>query len=148
MRQLQKVEIEKMRKLADFLETVPPEDFDLADWVEREQRDPKSILFGLVILHPGCGFAGCAMGWAAHSGIFPGLRLTHDSDDITYAGLIGFDAIDRLFRIGENQGIFLFHRVRYQGHADPGHVARRLRRFAEIVERRINRKKPSMRIVA
>ena len=146
---LQKVEIEKMRKLAEFLETVPPEDFDLSEWVEREQRDPKSILFGLVILRRACGFAGCAMGWAAHSGIFPGLRLTSDGESITYAGLVGFEAVERLFGIGKNQSCFLFHSFRYEGHADPGHVAKRLRRFAEIVERRIKRKnKPSMSVVA
>lgn len=149
MKQLNQVEIGRMRKLADFLETVPPEDFDLDGWVQQLPQGPKSIFFGLIHRHSGCGFAGCAMGWAAHSQIFSGLRLTRDGDDIAYRGFTGYDAVYALFGIGENQGFFLFSDRRYADDAEPGHVARRLRIFADKVERRLARTQaPGLRVVA
>lgn len=148
MKQLSNVEIEKMRQLADFLETVPPEDFDLDGWVQRS-GDPSSVFFGLIKRRSACGFAGCAMGWAAYTEFFPGLRLTRDKKDIAYAGFTGYDAIKALLGINENQGYFLFSPNMYCDEAQPGHVARRLRLFAERVERRLARKNPiALRVVA
>jgi hypothetical protein len=149
MKQLDRVEIEKIRQLADFLETVPPEDFDLDGWVQRQQREPSSILFGLIQRHPGCGFAGCAMGWAAHSGIFPGLRLTHDQEDIVYGGFTGYDAVEALLGIEYSHASFFFSHTMYSVIAEPGHVARRLRRFADKIEsRRAGKLKAKLSLVA
>ncbi len=148
MKQLSSVEIGRMHQFADFLETVPPEDFDLTLWVERQQRDPKSLLFGLIQRDPGCGFAGCAMGWAAYSEVFPGLRLTRDAKDVTFAGFTGYDAAAALLGVGDNQAFFFFAPSSYED-AEPGHVAARLRKFAAKVERRINRQqRPGLRVVA
>lgn len=148
MKQLSNVEIGKMRQLANFLETVPPEDFDLEGWVQQTGQ-PVPMFFGLIHRQPACGFAGCAMGWAAHTELFPGLRLTRDKKDVCYAGFTGYDAVMALLGISENISYFLFSPSMYRDDAAPGHVARRLRRFVEIVERRMNRKQATpLRIVA
>lgn len=46
--------------LADYLETVPEADFDMSSWQDEERE---------------CGFAGCAIGWAAHGKVVKGLTL-------------------------------------------------------------------------
>lgn len=46
---------ENCGKLADLLETVPARHFDMSGFVDHK---------------PGCGTAGCALGWAALSGKF------------------------------------------------------------------------------
>lgn len=145
MQQLRAVEIGKMRQLADFLETVPPEDFDLGRWRERAPID--AIRIGPITLRKGCGFAGCAMGWAAHSGIFPGLRLS-PKGTLTYRGATEFEAVAKLLSLTPWTAYFLFHKDSYQQHADPAHVADRVRRFAAIVERTLNRTGARLRVVA
>lgn len=133
MQQLSRVEIEKMTQLADFLETVPPEDFDLTIWRTREFIAP--IRVWPITFRAGCGFAGCAMGWAAHEGLFPGLRITKNGD-LVYRGATDFDAVSKLFGIKWGTGWFLFGRGSYHGRIDPDRVAKRIRRFVEIVRRR------------
>jgi hypothetical protein len=141
MKQLHKVEIEKMRQLADFLETVPPEEFDLSVWQLRAEQPRKTLLFGLIETNPGCGFAGCAMGWAAHSTLFPGLRLTRIRGtarpywEPSYRGHVNWAAVELLFGLTVRFSAYLFRRARYKGHASPGQVADRLRAAAERIER-------------
>jgi len=61
MKMLSKVDIERIYKLAHFLETVSSQDFDLTIWGTR--------------VRDGCGFAGCAIGWAAYAKLFSGLVI-------------------------------------------------------------------------
>lgn len=143
MKQLSKVEIGKMRQLADFLETVPPDRFVIERWEAQEELPAKTALFGLIELQPACGFAGCAMGWAAHSKLFPGLSLGYlpefDFPSLFYKGATDFDAAAKLLGISERSAIFFFHPDRYKGYVDPDHVAQRLLRFADKVESRLKR---------
>lgn len=118
----------RLLALAEFLETsVPESEFDMARWQNRAFAPPTdgipagpSSLFGLIPgspeipPNPGCGFAGCAIGWAAHSGIFPGLSLKRVGDNWkelnghkisagavvpAYAGDLQWGAIRALFKI-------------------------------------------------
>jgi hypothetical protein len=130
------VKVTEMRRLADFLETIPPEDFALDRWREREPR--AAIALGPLVFRAGCGFAGCAMGWAAHAEVFPGLSINRNGV-LVYKGATEFDAAARVLGVTENQAIYFFAVGSYEYHADPAHVADRLRRFAEIVERRAAR---------
>ena len=130
------VEVGRMRQLADFLETVPPKDFDLRAWQTRCPIAP-------TMLGPfawgGCGFAGCALGWAAHSGLFLGLGVDRQGN-LVYKGFANYRAVRHLLGIKQRAAWFLFGQEMYDREAqEPGDVAARIRRFADIVERRRNR---------
>ena len=47
---------ERLLKLADFLETLPPERFDYSDWVGWNWKGDQTL---------SCGTPACALGWAA-----------------------------------------------------------------------------------
>ena len=143
MRQLSNVEIGRLRALAVLLDTVPAERFGLESWASRTVGSE-------------CGFAGCAVGWAAHSGIFPGLRFDTEIKfgavpsyaDMAYKDRrwvwIGWEAVVALFGINQHVAEFLFHLDFYYKHPlgpTPRVVARRLRRFADKVEGRLKPKK-------
>lgn len=142
---LETVETGKLLQLADFLETVPPEDFTLDCWQERAQKDP-TFWLGIFPRDPGCGFAGCAMGWAAHSGLFPEFRLAavpstlergHKTLAPVYRGLVAWDAVEALFGISPWIANHLFMDSsygNYNGAASPGIVGRRVRRLVFLVE--------------
>lgn len=143
MKQLSKVEIGKMRQLADFLETVQPSSFDLSSWVVSPYAPAKTYLWGLIQTQPECGFAGCAMGWAAHSKLFPGLYLDQGWI-VTYKGQQDFDAVVKLFGITKRNADFIFTTDGYKaykngGGVTPGMVADRLNKFADKVESRLKR---------
>lgn len=160
----------RLLALADFLDTrVPEADFDMSRWIARSYRPPTEgipagppHLFGLlsgspeVPPTPGCGFAGCAIGWAEHSGLFPGLRMINVNKDEkhrdgskimlatvpAYAGALQWDAINSLFKIGKDDqkynpaakgnkhwGLagYLFHHATYPFNPGPKEVAARIR---------------------
>ena len=80
---MQEIYRNRLLKLADFLDTVPPERFDYARWVgESWQGDPDLS----------CGTTACALGWASTIPEFRklGLRLKKNNWDLfnpTYVGL-------------------------------------------------------------
>jgi hypothetical protein len=142
MKQLSNVEIGRLRALADLLDDVPPNRFDLDGWA--------------VQLNEGCGFAGCAVGWAAHSGIFPGLRFNTGIDCGAHASCVdviyeedekdiwkGWVAVEVLFGLTFRSAGFLFSLDHYPDFLGPTPrvVARRLRRFADKVEGRLRLRK-------
>lgn len=129
MRQL--VQVDKLRELANFLREVPPSQFDLREWEVRQEVPAKTIFFGLIETQPACGFAGCAMGWAAHSEKF-GMYI--DDGDIVYNGDIGWKAVCQVFGITELVAMHLFSESRYAGTATPGEVASRVNKYANQVE--------------
>ncbi len=128
MKMLSKVEVERMYQLAHLLETVSSQDFDLTIWGTRVRDD--------------CGFAGCAMGWAAYAKLFPGLVMMGDGvryfDDDKGIGA-GYDAAVCVFGITSRTANFLFCPYFYEIPSSPAALAARLVRFAEIVERRLAR---------
>lgn len=149
MTMLAKVDLEKCERLAAFLETVPPGDFDLTYW--RSVEPVSAIKLGPIVLRHGCGFAGCAIGWAAYSGIFPGLRLEKKGKTgarPVYAGFTEFRAAAALLGVNESQAVYFFDPDSYSDKAEPGDVADRIRVFVTKVRRRLMRRNPVLRAVA
>lgn len=133
---------DRLLKLADFLETVPRRSFEIRWWQKRPATKPEGT-------HQGeCGFAGCAVGWAAHAKLFRGLRLAQHGDGGTdatpiYDGDEGMPAVARLFDLPTVGDYFkvcpdascLFEAESYDGHrATPLQVARRIRKFVKDAE--------------
>ena len=152
MKQLHLVDTAKLDKLADFLETVPEEAFHFETW--QTQAYKPSLKIGPITLREGCGFAGCAIGWAAHSKLFKGLEL-FVADIFTpswiipcYNGMQGFEAVADLFGIDYDRACFLFDPDHYpyredeygdQEYATADEVKTRIRRFAAKVRGRVSR---------
>lgn len=78
--------------LADYLETVPEEGFNMRYWHDKA-----------LAREANCGFAGCAIGWASHGKVVPGLTLDRGGDPefVNEHGDVfaGFTAIARAFDI-------------------------------------------------
>lgn len=125
---------DRLLKLAKFLETVPDTAFDLSRWQKRAPSKSEGK-------RPGdCGFAGCAVGWAAHQRMFRGLKLEDDGyGEIApmYDGLEHWLAVGKLFEISNGgyassnrQAEHLFMGSEYpDGKATPKQVAKRIRAF-------------------
>jgi hypothetical protein len=152
------VETGRLTQLADFLESVPPADFNIHEWTERAYEAPspaeKFLFFTITPASPGCGFAGCAMGWAAHARLFPGLTLQRGTP--TFKGAMGYPAADKLFGLAPgtrrkmklfvdrrgtiattNTAFYLFGADQaYKHNPQPADVADRIRRFVAKVESR------------
>lgn len=145
MTKISDVEVVRLKALADLLDDVPEKDFDLATWVGQEPREAVTKFFGLVEVAPACGFAGCAVGWAIHSRLFPQLGFTPSlsDDEILVPAMYsadgemiarGWDAVEKIFGISDNMAHFLFMSDRYKVRASTEMVANRLRRLAAKVE--------------
>jgi len=139
MDMLLNVNTANLLKLADFLETVPPEDFSLTEWQTNAPKD--AIRLGPIVFRAGCGFAGCAVGWAAYSNIFDGLRLNREAGPV-YRGARGISAVENLFGITTRMSEYLFWEVSYPNHdpIDPADVSARIRKLVRKIEARIARK--------
>lgn len=118
----------RLLKLADFLDTVPRRSFNMDNWVTREATGPEGDTPGE------CGFAGCALGWAAHGKLFAQLRLD-GCNRPTYRRTPGsrlvarhFSAAVELFDIESSDADHLFGN--WFGRAvTPHQEARRIREF-------------------
>lgn len=139
------VEVVRLRALADLLGRVPEKDFDLSSWVGQEPKEAVTKFFGLVEVQPACGFAGCAVGWAVHTKLFPGLVFAPSLSDpeIMVPAMYdrtgnmvarGWAAVEKLFGISSSMAEYLFMSDHYKVHATPEMVASRLRRLAAKVE--------------
>jgi len=121
----------RLLKLADFLETVPKKNFEMQSWGAKPATKPEGK-------RPGsCGFAGCAMGWAAHAKLFRGLKLkfnNYSEPSLVYKGLLHFNAASKCMEITHDQALYLFHPMRYgemNNDPTPKQVAKRLREFVK-----------------
>ena len=139
MKQIAAVELERFEALANLLDVVPAKDFYLRTWVQRIPTKRKMMMFGLVKIRPGCGFAGCAMGWAAHEKIIPGLEL--NGGGLIYQkngqrALINWEAVMAAMGIVGNAKFaeYLFYSPNYKIEPSPAMVAKRLRRFIRKIE--------------
>lgn len=125
--------IKRLEKLADFLETVPRRSFDMGNWQSRAATKPEGKQQGE------CGFAGCAMGWAAHAKLFRGLNFKNAMSaygngplgwqTISYRGLTDFYAAAFLMDITYAEARFLFDPDSYPSRVTPKQVATRIRRY-------------------
>lgn len=106
---------DRLLKLADYLETVPRDRFDMTDWSN---------------MKTGCGFSGCAIGWAHHGKLFPGLAIRKKASDsfsvLHYRGETHLDAAALLFKIDSDSADDLFGPAQI---ATPKQVAKRIRKF-------------------
>src|SRR4051812_40189361 len=137
MKQIANIEIIRLKALADLLDTVEDHEFTLEHWVQDHPRDRKTTLFGLIETDPGCGFAGCAMGWAAHQGIFPDFQVRrYGQHDVYYGNLRDWDAVNAVlgFPKKSHMSLYLFGRLSYKTYASPALVAYRVRRFVAKIE--------------
>jgi hypothetical protein len=131
-----------LHKMADMLDGIPAQEFNLNRWGE----DIRPGFIRRMLGHSECGFAGCAMGWAAHMKTFDGLTLDADyySDgygilyadkdhpEITYDGYV---AAAKLFNISVTVAAFFFSPASYtQRRVKPSDVANRIREYCQIYE--------------
>lgn len=136
---------ENLTKMSAFLRTLPPETFDLNDWVRVTTKRPILGLFSNA--GPACGITACACGWAALKGIFPGFRWNDPEDlpprvenklakRVEYSGFTyarprkrtfgGWKAVEALFGIPRETSRLLFDAEFYNAGAKPCDVARRI----------------------
>lgn len=135
------MEKEKLLKLAALLECVPQGSFDMWKW-GNDYRKPKPPNMEKATLQQNeCGFAGCAMGWAAHVGLFDGLTLITErclAPGVRYGRKTDFDAAAELFGITYGES----HRLFYPSGKDdsPKAVAGRIREFVERIREFVENK--------
>jgi hypothetical protein len=150
MEQLPNVEIGRLTAIADMLDDVVEKDFVFDQWVSRLPKAAKTTLFGLIETRPACGFAGCAMGWAAHNKLFPGfaierIALLHKDFEDQYMSLqynvdgdiyYSNQAVQMLLKINHRTVWFLFSPGAYKAYnlTTTTMVAQRIRRFVAKVE--------------
>lgn len=119
----------RLLKLATFLRTVPRRAFDIQNWQTRPATKPEGRVPGE------CGFAGCAMGWAAHAKLFRDLKPGQHGWPVFRKNGKGqsfsqFDAAKKLFELSSyNSAYYLFDPVRYAGSATPLQVTKRIEEF-------------------
>lgn len=129
---LAEVYVERLNKLADFLDTLPPERFDMNRWAQNGFSPEE------------CGTVACAFGWSVH--LFENqLRLVGDGLgglSVNYAEIYGIEAASAFFfgDFGDDdddypiaQFVFMPDHYRSCGSGlfpdkvMPGYVARRIR---------------------
>lgn len=73
---------ERLLKLADFLDTVPPSRFDFSRWAGNTWKDQN-------LLDESCGTTACAFGWATAIPEFQalGLHLTRSEDRVVHVSV-------------------------------------------------------------
>lgn len=123
----------RLLKLADFLETVPAEAFDIVEWQSQPASKPEGE-------RPGqCGFAGCAVGWAAHGKLFRSFKI-NKAGKLRYGpdddALRSWVAVDTVFGFtpssiwfGSPEATHLFAAQSYPDDPTPKQVAKRIRAF-------------------
>lgn len=120
------INAKRLLKLADYLETVPRKNFDMGFFYSETPESP-------------CGFAGCAMGWAAHGKLFRGLRWDWEARTIKYHDVSGgFSTAIEIFNLSEADAYFLFdeqHGGRNRNYDTPKIVANRIRKFVRENEK-------------
>ncbi|VTU32133.1 hypothetical protein H4CHR_02949 [Variovorax sp. PBS-H4] len=129
----------RLLMLANALETrIPADRFDLADWrlhaEGQYEEERRRYVSDHELLH-GCGFAGCAVGWACALPEFNEQGLYWDGAMPAYqhgpeGPLFGhFDAVNWFFGLKQEHSNLLFAAGSYEGKAGPLDVARRIRFF-------------------
>jgi len=116
----------RLLMLADLLDTVPKEQFDLSCWAHK----PKGKRIG------GCGTTACAVGWATtHPGFKKaGLRLKKRERHTAvpeYKGHVSWAAVTAFFGVDLRQAGLLFMSAQYPRgcYTTPAEVAKRIREF-------------------
>lgn len=127
-----KPNIRRLEILADWLEKVPPERFDLSCWIV--QPTPRDLLRG-PSLDQNCGTVACALGWATACPAFRKIGLRLGGSRLfsfpEYQGWRGFGAAEILFGIKNEDARSLFDVCGYSEgeHTRLPTVIKRIRAF-------------------
>lgn len=136
MKQISNVEIVRLRAIADLMDTIQPKRFNLNSWVTELPQPAKKFL-GLFQIEPECGFAGCAMGWAAHERLFANFTVKDHYPvyfDAHNKKHTLWDAVTVLLGISSSMAIYLFGENQYKLFATPDMVSVRIRKFISKIE--------------
>ncbi len=132
--------IERLTRLANFLETVPREHFDLSWWSAEASTGHR------------CGTFACAGGWACaipefrEAGLRAGRSSIHPGPGGTgvplFEGFEGYHALRKFFGLTELQEDWIFNPDFYpwRKHGDPMAVVKRIRSMVKRAEKRVKRR--------
>ena len=115
----------RLAKLADFLETVPEDKFNMDVWAYLGNKTSLGD----------CGTAGCALGWATK--IFPELTInfsfSNPYPDLYFEGFRNYSALELFFDLDFELSRDLFSALRYPDPANisPQEVANKIRQAVE-----------------
>lgn len=116
--------LERLERAADLLDKVPEDYLDMEIWADSAVHREFDGTFE-------CGFAGCAIGWIGHAGLFKdeGFRLVGGVPymDSPERNLFNWEAVHALFDIDGKVSTHLFTEGSYES-ANPRKVADRIRR--------------------
>lgn len=144
---------QRLSALADFLDTVPAENFNIDTWASTKgsrymRESAVEKLFTETAEHWDarelrvetnvdgaleCGTAACAVGWAAINPEFraQGFTLKREPGashlQPSYGGRSGWSAVDAFFELSGKDADILFSGSSYIGTVLPSHVAARIR---------------------
>lgn len=105
---------QRLRILADFLPTVPGEQFDMSNWIAGGRE-----------LEQGCGTSGCAAGWAGTIDAFRAVGYRCGQDGPRFDGRSDWSALAAFFGISNDDALNLFCPMRAA--ESPSQVAARIR---------------------
>lgn len=116
-----RAKIGHLKAIAKVLDGVMPRQFDITRW---ESREPPS----------GCGFAGCAIGWASYKNVLPSRLKMVDRVPVYTTDakeLRNFSAVSAALGISKRDAEWLFSSGDYRAGVavEPSTVARRIRQF-------------------
>lgn len=102
-----KPNLKRLRILAEWLKKVPPERFDLGWWfIGPSPWGAPS----LSLEDDDCGTTACAVGWGSACPALRRAGLTLNTRAVpSFEGETGFDAVERFFRLSEEQACHLFN---------------------------------------
>lgn len=121
----------RLLKLADFLETVPKDNFDMGVVYEDEGMFAGDCAPKYPQPKKHCGTAACAMGWATAIPSFrkAGLHLGEDGEVYFEGSSYSFESAEIFFDILDEEATFLF--TRSGAGNTPKQVARSIRKFVK-----------------
>lgn len=123
---------ERLLKLADYLETVPPEKFDMGTWITGEEIPGKSDEGNLLE----CGSAGCALGWATMVPEFREAGLFFHRTSIVFCEHDSFRAAEAFFGLDSHDSQLIFSSLEYPGgRSEPSEVSARIRDLVAVRSR-------------
>ena len=119
----------RLLKLADFLDNLPPKRFNYAYWVSNTNYEVPTF--------NECGTVGCALGWATTIPSFKKLGLKMDTNEPFISGAYGLMAGAYLFGISFFEAKYLFVPMQWLNvlpigpdfNTSPKEVANHIRRF-------------------
>jgi hypothetical protein len=105
---------ERLKVLADFLLTVPSEQFNLREWRSRENDDDGSSIDDEELLED-CKTTACAVGWACTIPAFKEAGLAFGGHHVWFEGECSWGAVQEFFGLYKIEATYLFSHASYVG---------------------------------